>query len=181
MSCGVRARPAGSYVEVCETSSVGRALALLGFEVKRGVASREEMEKAARKQPERPVPEKPAPEKPVPAKAVAAPDSAVSQTPAPPPPPSPRPTPSKSAPAEATVEQPPDDLDAQILQAAGELGYNDAKVRRWITEVRGHGRLGSLTDHDKREVLKLFREQSRADSAKTRASREQNVWKGRPP
>ncbi|MDQ3805530.1 MAG: hypothetical protein M3416_17085, partial [Acidobacteriota bacterium] len=44
----------GSYVEVCETSSVGRALALLGFEVKRGIASREEMQKAARKQqPER--------------------------------------------------------------------------------------------------------------------------------
>src|SRR5687767_677698 len=40
----------GSYVEVCETSSVGRALALLGFEVKRGVASREEMEKANRQQ-----------------------------------------------------------------------------------------------------------------------------------
>ncbi|PYS95562.1 MAG: hypothetical protein DMF65_14050 [Acidobacteria bacterium] len=32
----------GSYVEVCETSAVGRALALLGFEVRRGVASREE-------------------------------------------------------------------------------------------------------------------------------------------
>ncbi len=32
----------GSYVEVCETSSVGRALALLGFEVRRGIASREE-------------------------------------------------------------------------------------------------------------------------------------------
>src|SRR2546423_12071087 len=40
----------GSYVEVCETSSVGRALALLGFEVRRGVASREEMERGARKQ-----------------------------------------------------------------------------------------------------------------------------------
>lgn len=37
-----------SYLENCETSSVGRALALLGFEVKRGIASREEMEKTAR-------------------------------------------------------------------------------------------------------------------------------------
>ena len=37
-----------SYIEVCETSSVGRALALCGFEVKRGIASREEMEKQAR-------------------------------------------------------------------------------------------------------------------------------------
>src|ERR687885_645262 len=38
---------AGSYVEVCETSSVGRALALLGFEVRRGVASREEVIRGA--------------------------------------------------------------------------------------------------------------------------------------
>jgi hypothetical protein len=37
-----------SYIEVGETSSVGRALAMAGFEVKRGIASREEMEKVAR-------------------------------------------------------------------------------------------------------------------------------------
>src|SRR5919202_3596900 len=41
---------AGSYVEVGETSAVGRALALLGFEVRRGIASREEVERGARKQ-----------------------------------------------------------------------------------------------------------------------------------
>jgi hypothetical protein len=40
---------AGSYVEVCETSAVGRALALLGFEVKRGVASREEVARSQQK------------------------------------------------------------------------------------------------------------------------------------
>src|SRR5947209_17837002 len=40
----------GSYVEVCETSSVGRALAVLGFEVRRGVASREEVEGVAGRQ-----------------------------------------------------------------------------------------------------------------------------------
>lgn len=34
-----------SYIEVCETSSVGRALAMAGFEVKKGIASREEMRK----------------------------------------------------------------------------------------------------------------------------------------
>src|SRR5215212_1950740 len=67
---------AGSYVEVCETSSVGRALALLGFEVRRGVASREEVIRGAKKQqaasaaaaparPERPVPQ--AAERPAPA------------------------------------------------------------------------------------------------------------------
>lgn len=37
-----------SAVENCETSAWGRALANLGYEVKRGVASREEMEKVAR-------------------------------------------------------------------------------------------------------------------------------------
>jgi hypothetical protein len=37
-----------SYIEVGETSAVGRALAMAGFEVKRSLASREEMEKSAR-------------------------------------------------------------------------------------------------------------------------------------
>jgi hypothetical protein len=37
-----------SLIENCETSAVGRALAMLGYELKRGVASREEMEKVQR-------------------------------------------------------------------------------------------------------------------------------------
>jgi hypothetical protein len=37
-----------SYLEVCETSAVGRALALAGYEVKKSIASREEIEKAER-------------------------------------------------------------------------------------------------------------------------------------
>lgn len=41
-----------SYIENCETSATGRALALLGYEIKRGVASREEMEKTERMQSE---------------------------------------------------------------------------------------------------------------------------------
>jgi hypothetical protein len=55
-----------SYIEVGETSAVGRALAMAGFEVKRGIASREEMEKslrdgaAARDRNRRPAPQ-PAP------------------------------------------------------------------------------------------------------------------------
>jgi hypothetical protein len=36
-----------SYIENCESSCVGRMLALLGFEVRRGIASREEMEKVS--------------------------------------------------------------------------------------------------------------------------------------
>ena len=40
-----------SYIENCESSAVGRALALLGFEVRRGLSSRDETEKAARMTP----------------------------------------------------------------------------------------------------------------------------------
>lgn len=37
-----------SYIENCETSAVGRALALLGYEISKGIASREEMAKVQR-------------------------------------------------------------------------------------------------------------------------------------
>jgi hypothetical protein len=69
-----------SYIENCESSSVGRMLAMLGFEVKRGIASREEMEKtsrmtqepAAARPRERPAPTQPEPAEP--AKAAAKPE-----------------------------------------------------------------------------------------------------------
>lgn len=136
----------GSYVEVCETSSVGRALALLGFEVRRGVASREEIERGTRKQQAAQAPRQPA--KPTPE----------SERPA-----APLPKPEVSKPE---AEQ-ADDLDAQILQAAEELGYDAAKVRKWVNQkFEVTGGLGSLTPHDKREVLKIFREQARAPQQK---------------
>lgn len=132
---------AGSYVEVCETSSVGRALALLGFEVRRGVASREEVIRGARKQQAAAAPAPPA-ERPAPERTPAA---AATTTPA-------KPTP---------AEPPAPELDEQILQAAGELGYDAAKVRKWVNQkYEVTGGLDSLTPHDKREVLKIFREQS---------------------
>ena len=136
---------AGSYVEVCETSSVGRALALLGFEVRRGVASREEVIRGAKKQQAaaaaaatpRPSATAPAPERPAPAP---------ERAPAP-----------AAPPAEAGA-----DLDSMILQAAEELGYDAAKVRKWVNQkYEVTGGLGSLTPHDKREVLKIFTEQAR--------------------
>jgi hypothetical protein len=130
---------AGSYVEVGETSAVGRALALLGFEVRRGVASREEVERGSRKaqtaprQPERTTP---------------------TDTPAP--------QPTERAPRQPSPDaEPPADLDSQILSAAEELGYDAAKVRKWVNQkFEVTGGLESLTPHDKREVLKIFKEQA---------------------
>lgn len=52
-----------SYIENCETSAVGRALALMGYEIKRGIASREEMEKVERMSPIKAVPSAPLTEK----------------------------------------------------------------------------------------------------------------------
>jgi hypothetical protein len=134
---------AGSYVEVCETSSVGRALALLGFEVRRGVASREEVIRGTRKQ--QVVATAPAQERtPAPDTTPAAPTTTAAPT-----------TPATSAAVDAPG------LDEQILQAAGELGYDAAKVRKWVNQkYEVTGGLDSLTPHDKREVLKIFQEQA---------------------
>ena len=145
----------GSYVEVGETSAVGRALALLGFEVKRGVASREEVERGARKQ-----------------QAAAAARQAEKAEPpreraAPPPQKPTPPTPERATPPQAPAAEAAPDLDAQILQAAEELGYDATKVRKWVNQkYEVTGGLGSLTAHDKREVLKIFREQARAPQTK---------------
>jgi pyruvate/2-oxoglutarate dehydrogenase complex dihydrolipoamide acyltransferase (E2) component len=114
---------------------VGRALALLGFEVRRGVASREEVERGARKASAA------APARPA-AKSAAPPDRPATEPPAP------------------AAEQSPD-LDARILRAAEELGYDAAKVRKWVNQkYEVTGGLDSLTPHDKREVLKIFEQQS---------------------
>ncbi len=108
-----------SYVEVCETSSVGRALALLGFEVKRGIASREEIEKPMRMAAGR----------------------------------------AATQPAEPTPEEQAARLDAEILQSAGALGYDAAKVRKWVNQkFKVTDGLEGLAPDLKREVLKKFRE-----------------------
>lgn len=44
-----------SYIETGETSAIGRALAFLNFETKRGIASREEIEKAVRAREDEPL------------------------------------------------------------------------------------------------------------------------------
>ncbi|HEX8473272.1 MAG TPA: hypothetical protein VF666_04510 [Pyrinomonadaceae bacterium] len=139
-----------SYIENAETSSVGRALALLGFEVKRGIASREEIEKVARMQDAKPV-------------AVAAPKAAGEATPASA---GARPAAAASAP-DATIPATDGALDAAILRSAEALGYDAAKVRKWVNQKFAvTGGLDSLTDDDKREVLKIFREKAQPAARK---------------
>ena len=122
-----------SYVENCETGSVGRALAMLGFEEKRGIASREELEKAARMTPD----------KMARAANVPAPSASPAST------------------ATDAVEEGGINLDAEILQSAGALGYDAAKVGKWIDQkFKVTGGLEALSAEDKREVLRVFREKA---------------------
>src|ERR1041385_6735913 len=161
----------GSYVEVCETSAVGRALALLGFEVRRGVASREEVERGTRKQQAAAASrqteaarqtEKDGPQQ----ERASTPQERTPPSQEKTAPPTERPAPStarREAAASAPAAEEPPELDTQILQAAEELGYDASKVRKWVNQkYEVTGGLASLTPHDKREVLKIFREQARA-------------------
>lgn len=148
-----------SYIENAETSSVGRALALLGFEVKRGIASREEMEKTTRMPETRPS---------TGGAGAAATDASGSGTTAATRPVAPRAGATQAAPAAAATPAPeetataPDvNLDAAIVQSANALGYDAAKVRKWVNQKFAvTGGLDSLTDEDKREVLRIFREKA---------------------
>ncbi|MDT7540829.1 MAG: hypothetical protein QOE33_733 [Acidobacteriota bacterium] len=118
-----------SYVENAETSAVGRALAMLGFEVKRGIASREELQKTARMQTATP--------------------------------PANGPTKAQAKATPVAPAQSPVDLDREILEAAESLGYDAAKVRKWVNQkFKITDGLDSLSPQDKREVLKIFRERA---------------------
>jgi hypothetical protein len=120
-----------SYVENAETSAVGRALAMLGFEVKRGIASREELQKTARMQ------------------ATTPPASAPSKT--------------QTKATTVAPAQSPVDLDREILEVAESLGYDAAKVRKWVNQkFKVSDGLDTLSPQDKREVLKIFRERASA-------------------
>ena len=162
----------GSYVEVGETSAVGRALALLGFEVRRGIANREEIERGARKQQaaaanaRQTEAARPAEKDGPPQERASTPKERTpppqEKTPAPQERPATPPSRREATPPANAAEEPPD-LDSQILLAAEELGYDASKVRKWVNQkYEVTGGLASLTPHDKREVLKIFREQARA-------------------
>lgn len=132
-----------SYIENAETSSVGRALALLGFEVKRGIASREEVEKTVQAQTES---QAHAPTQPRPDASTRQPSSGRSAT---------------AQPSSAARAEQPEDLDRSILESAQRLGYDEAKVRKWVNQkFKVTDGLNGLGPQEKREVLRIFREKA---------------------
>ena len=114
-----------SYIEVGETSAVGRALAMAGFEVKRGIASREEIEKASRGAADT---EPPPREKTAPA-----------------------PAPKKKVEAEASNASKPatDDQKQTILSLLEELRPCDRRAqRRVLVEMTGKESRDDLTQQE---------------------------------
>lgn len=130
-----------SYIEVCETSSVGRALALCGFEVKRGLSNREDFSKAPPAQPQR-VAEKakpPAPQKPEPAAPVET-------------------VPKKDTPA--TEEQ-----KDNILSLLEKLRPGDRKAqRRMLVEMTGKESRDDLNAREATELINKLRRESEEGS-----------------
>ena len=123
-----------SYIEVCETSAVGRALAMAGFEVRRGIASREEMEKATRAVRVEPAREK---DKPAPAQ------------------------PAKPAQQATTANQPAtDDQKQDILELLEMLQPGDRRAqRRVLVEMTGKESRDDLTQQEAGSLItKLKRE-----------------------
>ncbi|HLL71339.1 MAG TPA: hypothetical protein VK363_07900 [Pyrinomonadaceae bacterium] len=109
--------------------------------MKRGIASREELEKTARMTTDKAT-----------ARAAGSVSSAAAATPAAPP---------------AAMEDVGARLDAEILQSAGALGYDATKVRKWIDQkFKVTGGLDALSAEDKREVLRVFREKATPAAAK---------------
>lgn len=163
-----------SYIEVCETSACGRALALCGFEVKRGIASREEMDKAARMGNQEPAPREAAPReadtrdtapreaaretgrreatretaKDEKSAAASAPVAKVEQ----------------ARPAQSKAEQSAtDDQKQNILNLLEELRPGDRRAQRTLlVELTGKESRDDLTDQEARSLIyKLKREASR--------------------
>jgi hypothetical protein len=126
-----------SYIEVGETSAVGRALAMAGFEVKRGIASREEMEKNARAARAEPAREK---EKPAPA------------------------PPAKQAPAAqqaANANQPATDEQKQdILDLLEMLQPGDRRAqRRVLVEMTGKESRDDLSQQEAASLIARLRQE----------------------
>jgi hypothetical protein len=144
-----------SYIEVGETSAVGRALALCGFEVKRGIASREDMEKQTRmaqsvRPPERERPPAPAP-RPVEAPAA----TAKVEKPV---------TPEKTTAPEkstATDKAGTEGLKEEILNLLEALKPQDRRAQRQLlVELTGKQTREELTYQEALQLIEKLKEQN---------------------
>jgi hypothetical protein len=131
-----------SYIEVCETSAIGRALAMAGFEVRRGIASREEMEKAARRAeaPRERAPQPAPPPKPAPAS-------------------SSKPTPAAEPPAQTSALA-SDEQKQQILDLLEDLrpGNRNAQ-RRMLVEMTGKESRDDLSRKEAADLIAKLRKE----------------------
>jgi hypothetical protein len=144
-----------SYIEVGETSAVGRALAMAGFEVRRGIASREEMQKAARQPEPPPAPEKPAPAPPAKAAQAAAPTAPPAQA-----------APTTAPPATAQTSQPArDEQKQQILDLLEDLRPGDRRAqRRMLVEMTGKESRDDLTQKEALDLIVKLRKEAEEGS-----------------
>ncbi|HKQ04216.1 MAG TPA: hypothetical protein VJ464_03730 [Blastocatellia bacterium] len=131
-----------SYIEVCETSAIGRALAMAGFEVRRGIASREEMEKAARRAEPPRERQKPAPTAPPPVAATS-------------------PLAAPAAPPAAPASQPAGDEQKQeILDLLEDLRPGDRRAqRRMLVEMTGKESRDDLTQKEATDLITKLRKE----------------------
>lgn len=119
----------GKMLEKIETASVGRALAFLGYGIREGLASQEDMDSRPRTVPTK-----------------------VATTP--------------GGPSDVRAVAQADDKQLvqdsyDILEAAGKLGYDGVKVKKWVNQKYGVANgLKDLTPRDRKEVLEVFRAQA---------------------
>jgi hypothetical protein len=144
-----------SYIEVGETSAVGRALALCGLEVKRGIMNREELEKQTRMaQPVRqPVREK----VPAPAPKAVAPPASTAKVEQPV---GPEKTmaPDKTAPTERSSTE---GLKEEILNLLESLRPQDRRAQRQLlVELTGKQTREELTYQEALQLVEKLKEKS---------------------
>ena len=120
-----------SYIEVAETSAVGRGLAFLNFETKRGIASREEIEKFARGGSEA-APERAASEQSVSKRAATV----------------------EGQPSEDAGQPATDEQKAEILTLLEDLRPKDRRAqRKLLTELTGKQSRDALTQQEARGFI----------------------------
>lgn len=124
-----------SAVENCETSAWGRAIAALGFEVKRGIASREEMQAVERKKAASAAPDTPA-------------SSGAAGAAAEP-----------SAPPRGGIAAPDSGIDVSNIQDLIDL--SDSETRQKAEDrIKNKGGMQKLTETDKANLVRWLHEKA---------------------